>query len=146
MAGRRTQPELPPTTPPAIPVVGSRAEPSLADNFMYRMLVDVHKAQGATEQALAHLTSAIDKQGQQMGKIDDIRVDVGRISTMLEQLGTDMRSTKGKLDKVRLWIAGATTLIAALVIIVPLALKYLPLSSAGAGGAIQPERGAASRR
>lgn len=145
MVGRRTQSGLPPTTPPEIPVVGSGAEPSLADNFMYRMLLDVQKAQGATEQSFIYLTSAIDKQGQQMGKIDDIRVDIARMSAVLEQLGTDMGSMKGKLDKARLWIAGATTLIAALVIIVQFAMRYLPALSAGTGGASQTERGAASR-
>ncbi len=141
MPSRRTGTGLPPTTPPE-----RQVESPSFDSFMYQMMMDVKKSQGAIEQSLTSLTSAVDKQGQQMGKIDDIRVEVGRMSTMLEQLGTDMTSTKGKLDKVRLWIAGAAAIVALIVIIVvPLAIRYLPSSSVAANSTTQTGRGAATR-
>lgn len=108
-------------------------------------MLDVQRDQGAVEQALTHLTSAIDKQGQQMGKIDDLRVEIGRMSMALEHLGTEMGSTKSKLDKVRLWIAGAAAIVALLVILVPLAVRYLPPPPPGTSSANQTERGAVSR-
>jgi len=126
MVARRSSAGQVPVPPPDIVVESPDSAHSHPDTFVYRILLDVQKSQGATEQAMSHLVSAIERQGQQIAKVEDLRVDVARMAEVLAQLGRDVGSAKEKLDKVRLWIAGAAAIVMLVVVAVPVALRFWP--------------------
>ena len=128
--GRRPQTGRTPTPPPAVEVESPEAARSHPDSFLYKLMLDVHREQGATGQALSHLTSMVERQGQQMGRVDDLRVEVAKLGETIAQLGRDMATTKEKLDKVRIWIAGAAAVVAFFVVAVPLVVRTWPAPAA----------------
>ena len=127
MAARRPPSGRTPTPPPDVEVESPDVGRSYSDSFLYKILLDVQKSQGAAEQAISHLTSSVERQGQKMAKVEDLRIDVAKMNETLGQLSKDVAAAKDKLDTVRLWIAGAAAIVALVAVIgVPTILRFWP--------------------
>lgn len=126
MAGRtRAQKETDIVAPDADFVTDDPRTPS-GPNFALQMIMDLTRAQAAVTQNLAALSKSVEKQGDKLGRIDDLRVDIKELSTKLGALTEDLRETKTRLDKVRTFVIGATAVVAAVVIISQIAIRFAP--------------------
>ncbi len=90
----------------------------------------LQKSHGSLETAIHGLTSAIEKQGSKLDKIDDkvndMRVGFGKLETEVSNLSQDHKGTKDKLDKVRVTVIGAAAVVAFIVIAAGIFVKFLP--------------------
>jgi hypothetical protein len=97
--------------------------------FTLRMIMDLQRSHGTLTEAIRGLTEAVTRQHQQLGKIDDLRVSVGKLETSVATLTSELGGTKEKLDKVRTWVIGAAAVVGAvgsLAALVVLALRFWP--------------------
>lgn len=126
MAGRtRTQKETEIAAPDADFITDDPRTPS-GPNFALQMIMDLTRAQTTVTQNLAALSKSVEKQGDKLGRIDDLRVDIKELSTKLGSLAEDLKETKSRLDKVRTFVIGAAAVVATLVIISQIAIRFAP--------------------
>jgi len=98
-------------------------------SFTLQAVMELKASQGATNQALANLADNVKQLSTKLDKIDDLRVDIGKIETNITHLSTEITSLKSKLDKVRNWIVGAGAIIAFIAFEVGVAVKFIPVPS-----------------
>lgn len=126
MAGRpRVQKEAEVVAPDADFITDDPRTPS-GPNFALQMVMDLTRAQTAVTQNLAALSKSVEKQGDKLGRIDDLRVDIKELSTKVGALTEDLRETKTRLDKVRTFVIGATAVVAVLILIGQIAIRFAP--------------------
>ena len=56
-------------------------------SFILQTIMELQKTQGGLTEAIRLMTQAVERQTQQLGKIDDLRVGVGKLETKVEALG-----------------------------------------------------------
>lgn len=96
--------------------------------FLTKLLIDVQKSQNQLQNAVANLKEAIERQEKKLDKFDEIRGDLRVYVTKLDRTCSDLADTNKKLDTVRTWVIGASSVLAALVIISQFALRFWPAS------------------
>lgn len=101
-------------------------------DFLMPMILEIQKTTGALAQEIKGLSSTIEKQGQKLDKIDDVRVDLGKLQTEIGHLSKELGSTKDKLDKVRTWVIGAAAIVGAIVAGATIVVRVFPLGAAPA--------------
>lgn len=126
MAGRRST--QPPAAAPSPDLDDETDDPqgSQASNFTLRLILDLTRGQGATTQAIRDLSADLQRQGQKLDRIDDMRVDLAALRTKLDTACDDLRQTRQKLDRVHTWVVGAAAIVAFLVVAAQIALRVWP--------------------
>jgi hypothetical protein len=88
--------------------------------------MDLQRTIGGTTEAIRLLTLGLDRQSTQLGKIDDLRVDIGKIETQLNGLSNSLSGIEGRVDRIRSWIIGAGAIIAFIVIAASIGAQFVP--------------------
>lgn len=130
MAGRRPAPSQ---SAPAAPDLDDETDDprrSHASDFTLRLILDLTRSQGATTQAIRDLSEAVQRQGQKLDRIDELRIDLASHRTKLETACDDLRQVKQKLDRVHTWVVGAAAIVAFLVVAAQIALRVWPAHDA----------------
>jgi hypothetical protein len=101
MAGRSARPYGRDDTPspdevPDTPVPGQSHDL----DFLLPMIRELQKSNAAVVQTIGHLAATIDKQGQKLDKLDDVKVELGKLQVEIAHLSRDHDITRGKLDKI----------------------------------------------
>jgi hypothetical protein len=94
------------------------------------MIMELKGSHGGLTQAVQHLSDAIERQGQKLDKIDDLRVDFASYRTKLDTACDDLRDTKRKLDRVHTLVIGAAAVIGFLAVVAQIALRAWPTHEA----------------
>ena len=111
------------------------ADPSMsqADAFTLRAILDLTRSQGTFAAEINNLGGAIERVERtlerverKVDKIDDVRVAVASLETRMTSVTADIATVKSRLDGVRTWVVGAGAVVAVVVAITPVALRFWP--------------------
>ena len=102
---------------------------SHGSSFALQMIMELKGAQGGISNSVIGLTRSIELHGTKLDSIADLRADIREITTKLISIDSSQKDLKDKLDHVRTFVIGATAVIACLVIVAQLALRFWPSTS-----------------
>lgn len=118
-----------------------RSDRDHPDSWTLQAILGIKETQGATTEAIKNLTTAVDRLGVQLGKIDDLRIDVAKIDTKVSITHTDLESVKKKLETVRTWVIGAAAIVAFIAFAAPIVVRFWgpPIANNGQSVSVQRE-------
>ncbi|WP_423065433.1 hypothetical protein [Devosia sp. CN2-171] len=92
--------------------------------------MELKGSQGGIAANLETLTKAIEKQGEKLDAIAELKSDVRDLTTRLAAASDEIKEARLKLDKVRLWIAGVGGVVLILGVLAQFAVRLLPAPTA----------------
>jgi hypothetical protein len=101
---------------------------AVGPNFGLQMMMDLTRAQAVLSSNVTALTAQIEKQGEKHDKISELRLEIRECATRIQILSDDHKETKSKLDKVRIWVAGAAAVVIVAVIAIQVYVRLTPPS------------------
>jgi hypothetical protein len=124
---RRPAPSQPDVISPDLDIETIDPKQPHGSSFTLQMIMELKGSHGGLTQAVQNLSDAIERQGQKLDKIDDLRVDFAGYRAKLDTACDDLRHTKTKLDRVHTLVIGAAAVIGFLVVVAQIALRPWPM-------------------
>jgi hypothetical protein len=89
--------------------------------------MELQKSQGALTQHILDLGKSIDQRMQKLDKLDDLRIEIKGLSTILDATCKQLVEVKEKADRVHTWVVGAAAVVSAIVIVATIASRFIPV-------------------
>jgi hypothetical protein len=109
-----------------------------SSSFTLKTVMELKSSHVVLTHEIRNLSQTIERQGQKLDKLDDLRIEFASHKTTLDKTCDDLKDAKAKLDRIHTWVVGAAAVIAFLVFASQVALRVWPPHEAAPVGATAP--------